>query len=178
MQTIFADNEMKDRLDKKSEPNRRKQYFPLFIDSSRKTVTVIGGGRIAARRVSTLARFSFRIIVVAPDITPELRERTERKEIEYVESLYAPKYLPGSDIVLACTNDEAVNRRIGADCRRLGIAYNNCSDRNDSDFWFPAIMENPGLTAGMIGTGRNHHAVSRAAADIQAYMRKISEEEE
>ena len=49
---------------------REKVFFPLFVDISEKTCVVIGAGRIAARRIRTLADFCGDIRVVAPEAVP------------------------------------------------------------------------------------------------------------
>ena len=58
-----------------------KKYFPIFIDISEMKVVVIGGGKIATRRVNTLLSFTKQIEVVAPEVTTELRELSEKGEI-------------------------------------------------------------------------------------------------
>ena len=45
-----------------------KPYFPLFIDLSGKKAVVIGGGKVASRRVTTLLLFCENIEVVAPEV--------------------------------------------------------------------------------------------------------------
>ena len=54
-------------MDKAKEMRRKirmnKPYFPLFIDIAQKEIVVIGGGRIAERRVKTLLSFAEHIAV-------------------------------------------------------------------------------------------------------------------
>ena len=53
-------------------------YFPMFVDISTKRILVIGGGKIAARRVRTLLKFAEHIEVTAPEICDEMK-RKKRK---------------------------------------------------------------------------------------------------
>ena len=48
-------------------------YFPMFVDISTKRILVIGGGKIAARRVRTLLKFAEHIEVTAPEICDEMK---------------------------------------------------------------------------------------------------------
>ena len=48
--------------------------FPLFLDLTQKRAVVIGGGKIAARRVFALLEFVREITVIAPELLPELGE--------------------------------------------------------------------------------------------------------
>ena len=56
---------------------RRKPYFPVFIDISEKRIIVAGGGRIAERRIDTLLKFTADITVVAPEVTDGIRKRVK-----------------------------------------------------------------------------------------------------
>ena len=61
-------------------------YFPMFVDISEKQVLVIGGGRIAARRVRTLLRFTGHIVVAAPEIGEEMRALFEERGLAEEQS--------------------------------------------------------------------------------------------
>lgn len=52
-------------------------YFPMFVDLTGRHVLVVGGGKIAARRVRTLLEFGCEITVVSPKVCEELREILE-----------------------------------------------------------------------------------------------------
>ena len=43
-------------------------YFPLFVNLEGRRVLVVGGGKIAARRIRTLLEFGCEITVVAPEV--------------------------------------------------------------------------------------------------------------
>ena len=48
---------------------KEKKFFPLFVDLTQKKAVVIGGGKIASRRIQTLLPFVREIVVVAPVCT-------------------------------------------------------------------------------------------------------------
>ena len=52
-------------------------YFPLFVKLEGRRVLVVGGGKIAARRIRTLLEFGCEITVVAPEVGEELLEMLE-----------------------------------------------------------------------------------------------------
>ena len=57
----------------------KKPYFPMFVDISKKKILVIGGGKIAERRVETLLKFADNITVISPEMTERLLERVKEK---------------------------------------------------------------------------------------------------
>ena len=69
-----------------------------------------------------------------------------------------------ASIVLAATDDHAVNRQIVKECRQKGILSNRCDCREDCDFYFPALVQAEGLTIGLCSNGEDHKKVKGAAA--------------
>ena len=72
-----------------------------------------------------------------------------------------------ADILLACTDDRELNRRVGEYGRSRRIPVNVCDAREESTFWFPAVALNDELTMGLIGNGASHGTVRQAAATLR-----------
>ena len=53
---------------KQGKGSRKMAYFPLFVNLEGRRVLVVGGGKIAARRIRTLLEFGCEITVVAPEV--------------------------------------------------------------------------------------------------------------
>lgn len=143
--------------------------FPLFIDLEGKTVLLVGGGKIAARRARVLCGYGASIKVVAKEICSEIRQLP----VAILQRAYIHEDIESAVLVLAATNDTELNHQITQQARSCGIPANNASDRNDCDFYFPAVVQTQQFSVGICGTGRDHHAVAQAAAAI----RKLMEEE-
>ena len=47
-------------------------YFPMFVDLTDKTCLVVGGGKVAYRKVKTLLDFDAKVTVVAESVCPRL----------------------------------------------------------------------------------------------------------
>ena len=148
-----------------------ERRFPLFVPCKGKTVTVVGGGAVAARRIGTLAKFPFAVRVIAPAACADILRRAEAGELQLVRAAYDGSGLADSFFVLACTNDDACNRRVVRDCRAQGIPVNSCSCAADCDFYFPAVITRGPLTAALAGDGSDHAAVRAAADTIREALR-------
>lgn len=140
-----------------------ERRFPLFIHLTGQPVVLFGGGAVAVRRARTLLAFGADLTVVAPEADPALLELDLRLE----RRTYRPGELGTAALVLAATNDPAVNRAIVREAREKGILANNASDHTDSDFFFPAVILTEELTVAVTGTGTNHRAVRKAAETIR-----------
>lgn len=135
--------------------------FPLFVRLSGKPVLVIGGGGIAARRVGALLDFDAAVTVVSPELSPELE--TFRHRIDWRGERYsgiAKRYA----LVLAATNDRMVNGKVGEDARSLDIPVSVADSREESTFWFPALLREEDFVGGLVSAAGDHSGVREAAA--------------
>lgn len=143
--------------------------FPLFIDLHGRHVVIYGGGAIATRRAETLSQFGPRLTVIAPVFSPGLQQL----DCACICARFDPAAVPRADCVLACTDDESVNREIAAVCRARGIPVNNASDQADCDFHFPAVAISPPLVVGINAGGQDHGLVKRTAEKIRALLENL-----
>ena len=118
-------------------------YFPMFVDISTKRILVIGGGKIAARRVRTLLKFAEHIEVTAPEIW--------------------------ADIVLTATDDRELNQKIVSACRMRKILVNTADDKSLCDFFFPAVTEKDGVVIGMNSGGKSPKTVRKVREYLEKY---------
>ncbi|MBR0365511.1 MAG: bifunctional precorrin-2 dehydrogenase/sirohydrochlorin ferrochelatase [Clostridia bacterium] len=131
-------------------------YFPLFVDLSEKRIVVIGAGTIAKRRVKALYDFAGQITVVAPEIHPDIQKLANTDKLKTIRKCYESADLDDADIVLAATNDKIVNREIAELCKEKHIPVNNCSDREQCDFYFPGIIHTENDVIGVTASGQDH----------------------
>ncbi len=127
-------------------------YFPLFIDLQDRPCLIAGGGRIALRKAETLKEFGARITVVAPAVLPEIKEM---KGILYQEKTFEKADLEGQDLVVAATDDEALNHKISIACKRRNIPVNAVDQIEDCTFIFPAYLKEGEVVAAFSSGGQS-----------------------
>ena len=149
---------------------REHEYFPLFFSSEGKRVLVVGGGKIAERRVRTLLQFRFAITVISPELAPGLRELCGEGLFRWEACRYGGWPETGVDLALACTDSPEVNAKVCADARADGVPANRCDSREDCDFYFPAIAANREVVAGLAGDGGSHAATKAAAEKVREVL--------
>lgn len=154
----------------------RKKFFPMFFDISEKNILVVGGGKVAARRVRTLLRFTERLTVLAPQFDEELRKlqkEIQNQELNLIQSPFTPEkesLLDDMDIVLAATNCREVNQRIVALCREKQILVNTADDKYACDFYFPSIIEKDDIVMGINSGGKNPGKVKEMRSLIEGVL--------
>lgn len=113
-------------------------YFPLFIDLTDKPCLVVGDGCVARRKASALAAFGARVKVVAPETCGR---GFETGDVE------------GMTLVVAATDDGAVNRRVADACKARGVPVNVVDDPANCTFVFPAIFRKDPIVAAVSSNG-------------------------
>lgn len=142
-------------------------YFPFFVDLRDRPGLVVGGGRVAARKVRTLLPFGPRLTLCAPALLPELEALpglTVRREP------FSPALLEGAFFVLAATDDRALNRRVARLCRERGIPVNVAAPGEESTFLFPSVVQRGPLTVGISTGGTSPSAAHYLREQIEGLL--------
>lgn len=160
---------MEDESRKTGEGGKRV-FFPMFVDISQKACVVIGAGKIAARRIRTLADFCGDIRVVAPEAAPAVHTMAEEGMCRWIPRAYRPEDLEDADLVLAATDDPKLNEGIHDECKRIGVPVNVCSDQKKCDFHFPGIVRRGELVIGINGAGKDHRRVRALRERVQELL--------
>ncbi len=150
-------------------------YFPLFVDLSHDNILIVGGGAVADRRVHTLLPFAGEMTVVSPEFTEGLASLAQNDQIQIMERTYEPGDLAGRDLVLAATDDAALNRQIAALCRARGIPVNVSSDRTLCDFQFPSVLTDGEVVIGINASGENHSLVRKTRERMEKFLHSEQE---
>jgi len=109
-------------------------YYPVFLDLRGRQVVVIGGGRVATRKVAGLREAGARVRVIAPQVRAGVAaDRIERRR-------YRRGDLVGAVLAFAATDARAVNRAVAREARRLGIPVNVADSVEDCTFLAPARL--------------------------------------
>lgn len=152
---------------------RGKPYFPMFVDISEKKIVLVGGGRIAERRVDTLLKFAGNITVIAPGVTEKIRDMSKDGNIHWIAAVYSKdmeSFLQDAYMVFAATNDSACNERIMNFCREHGILVNVSHKKELCDFYFPAVVVKENVTVGITSGGLSHTQAREVRQRIEATL--------
>lgn len=100
------------------------QALPIFFNINKRLCVVIGGGDVATRKVTMLLKAHAAITLISPEICHELQAMADAKKIQFIQAGYQPHYLNGACMVIAATDDEAVNEAVSRDAKALNIPVN------------------------------------------------------
>ncbi len=142
-------------------PGAGRRYLPLGVDVSNLPCLVVGGGRVGSRKALTLAEAGARVTVLAPEISESLREALESGDIAWERAVYHAESLEGQRLVVAATDDSALNIRIGGEADAQGILACVVSSGRSSRVIFPAVHRRGDLTVAVHSDGRDPVAARR-----------------
>jgi len=126
------------------------KLYPLFADLSGRRVLVVGGGRVAARKVEALLKANARVRVGAIAFDVALRSRSD---VEFIEGEFDEAWLDDAWLVVAATNDAATNRRIAEAAQARRLFVNVVDDLSLSSFHVPAVVDRSPLIVAISSGG-------------------------
>ena len=128
-------------------------YYPVFLDLRGRAALVVGAGDVAAGKVESLLRAGAKVTVVAPRAGNAVRRFVDAAEVTLVDRPYGSQDVRGFQIVIAATDDGAVNRQVAGDARLAGVLVNVVDDAGESSFIAPAVLERGGLQIAVSTSG-------------------------
>lgn len=129
-------------------------YFPLFFDLQGRSLLLVGGGDVGLRKARLLVRAGARIALVSREVHPELKELLEAHQGEWLASDYSAELLEGRVLVVAATDDQALNEQIHADCIARNLPVNVVDNPPLCSFIFPAIVDRSPVVIGITSSGK------------------------
>ncbi|MBO0713608.1 MAG: bifunctional precorrin-2 dehydrogenase/sirohydrochlorin ferrochelatase [Acidimicrobiales bacterium] len=126
--------------------------YPISLSVEGRDCLVVGGGQVAARKATELARCGAAVLVVAPAVVPELGA-TPGVRVE--ERPYRPGDVRGRWLVVAATDDRSVNRAVAADAEAAGVWVNAVDDPGACSFTAPAILRRGPVVVAVSTEGRS-----------------------
>lgn len=126
-------------------------------------VLVVGGGKVADRRVPRLIEAGARVRVVSPSLTEPLARLAEEGRIAWSERAFVDTDLGEAWFILAATDDPGVNKVVAQLAEARHRFCVRADDANSGTAWTPATADAHGLTVAVIGN-RNPR-LSRAVRD-------------
>lgn len=133
-------------------------------------VLVVGGGTVAAGRVTAALDADAHVRVVAPRLNAELRHRWRQGTLDWRPALWSSADLDDADMVLACLDDEDVSTQIAAEARARGIPV-NCADHVElCDFWFASVHREGPLQIALSTNGQGPALGARLRDEVAAAL--------
>lgn len=130
-------------------------FLPIFIDIKNRGCLVVGGGEVATRKVALLRQANANVTIIAPDLDAELKQHHDQKLVSYRKKKFQPEDLTGFVLVIAATNNPAVNKLVSESARELNIPVNVVDNPELCSFIMPAIVDRSPVLIALSSSGHS-----------------------
>lgn len=159
-------------------------YYPIVLQLEGKKIVIIGGGSIASRKLKSVLDKETNIFVVSKSFCDEIMETAYKNEnIDLVYGEYRDEYIKDADMVIAATDDRALNERICEYSKVHKILCANASDYKNGDFIMPSVFRRGDFIASFTTCGASPSLCKQAKdmmeerypEDFDSYVRILGE---
>ncbi len=149
---------------KESKP---RPYYPIFLNLQGKKCIVVGGGRVALRKVTTLLNCGADITVISPRPHAEISKLFKNKAIRLVRRNYERGDLRRAALSIAATHVKEINRKVAEESKKNGTPVNVVDDAELSDFIIPSSFRRGGLSVAVSTSGMSPALAKKIRAKLE-----------
>jgi precorrin-2 dehydrogenase/sirohydrochlorin ferrochelatase len=143
------------------------RYYPVFLDVRGRRCIVVGGGQVAERKALALFDAGADLDLVSPELTPILRELAHKGKITHHPRHFDEQDVAGAYLVIAATNDAAVNEAVARASRKAGILVNAATSPDEGTFVVPSVVERGDLLIAISTCGDSPALARKVREDLE-----------
>jgi uroporphyrin-III C-methyltransferase/precorrin-2 dehydrogenase/sirohydrochlorin ferrochelatase len=145
-------------------------YLPLFYDVRQQPCLLVGGGEVALRKAQSLVRSQAIVHVIAPDIDPALEKLVSENKGKLENRPFTPEDIGEYRLVIAATDDPAVNEHVSNAARARGCLINVVDNPELSNFITPAVIDRDPLIVAISSGGQAPVLARQLRARIESLV--------
>jgi precorrin-2 dehydrogenase / sirohydrochlorin ferrochelatase len=136
-----------------------------MIKLKRKKVTVIGGGKVAERKIDSLLHAEAKVEVISPIVTDKIETWAEKNQLTWLKKMFEPSDVKKSFLVIAATNRRAINQQVAEAVNEFQL-LNLVDDPENSNFIVPAAFQQGSLTIAISTAGSSPGLAKKIKSDL------------
>ena len=153
-------------------------WFPLFVNLKNKKVLVIGGGKVAFKKIIKIMEYEADIRVIAENIPEEKLLELKNLKIENNRKIEnnkdeIEKLVEEYFLVIAATDNEELYENIAEICDSKGILIINASSKTKMNVMFGGIVKNDEFQIAISTSGKNCRRSRAMKSEIQKILDRI-----
>ncbi|MDX2456492.1 MAG: siroheme synthase CysG [Gammaproteobacteria bacterium] len=145
-------------------------YLPVFLKIEDRPCLIVGGGKVAARKATLLNRAGGRITVVTTEACGEIKTLIEQGAVTCVEREFREEDMDGVVLVIAATDDEAVNRAVSELANQHRIPVNVVDNPDLCSFIVPSIIDRSPVQVAVSTGGASPVLARLLRARLESYI--------
>ena len=146
--------------------------YPIMVNMNGKPVVIIGGGEVAARKVSDLLEAGASVKVVSPEFHKDITDAAELfgDKVVLEKRKYEKGDLAGAFIVFSATNDSSVNAGVFREAEEKSILINAVDDPPNCSFYVPSFVRKGDLLFSLSTAGASPAMAARLRREIEKHI--------
>lgn len=142
-------------------------YYPISLNLDGKKVVVIGGGKIAKRKITGLIEARADITVVSPELTHELNEYAQAGKINWKKKDFSAFDIRDAFLIIAATNQPEINQAVQAAAEPYQL-ISLVDDPEESSFILPSVVKRGRLSIAVSTSGASPILAKQIKQEIAA----------
>jgi len=147
-----------------------KRLYPMSVSLESKRCLVVGGGKVALRKVESLLEYGAEVVVVSPRVEEGIRNRAQEKMISLREREFSDCDLDDVVMVFIATDDHALNNHIVRLCKSRHIWVNAADNPDESDFFVPSVLRRGSLSIAVSTDGKSPLLAARLRRELETLI--------
>jgi precorrin-2 dehydrogenase / sirohydrochlorin ferrochelatase len=141
--------------------------FPMFLKLAKRRCLVVGAGKTAEEKISTLLRCGATVIVVAPVATRTIKALAAGNQIVWEERRFELGDLDRVFLTVVATPLKTLNKTVFEEAQRRRILCNVVRDRQLCDFYYPAVVRRGPLQIAISTAGHSGALAQRLRKQME-----------
>lgn len=141
--------------------------FPIFLKLAGRRCVVVGAGKTAEEKISSLLACDALVTVVAPSATPKIQGWVHDEKLFWAKKRFDGQDLDGAFLTVIATSSKAVNRAAFEEAQQRGILCNVVRDRAYCDFYYPAVVRRGPLQIAISTAGHSGALAQRLREELE-----------
>ena len=142
--------------------------YPVTLNIDQQLCVVVGGGRVAERKILALLNAGAQIRVISPQLTKTLHKLASNGQIDWLARAFVPHDVRGAMLVFAATNKRQVNERVTLAAAESGLLVNVADAPDQCSFQVPAVVRQGDLTIAISTNGKSPAFAARIRKQLEA----------
>jgi uroporphyrin-III C-methyltransferase/precorrin-2 dehydrogenase/sirohydrochlorin ferrochelatase len=144
--------------------------LPIFLKLDGRPGLLVGAGNVALEKIGSLLPTGIRLRVIAPEAIAEIQQLAIDGKLEWIQGSFEVTDLDGNFLVIAATNNPAVNATVYREAVERGILCNSVDDPPHCDFYFGSVVRRGDLQVAISTAGESPAVAQRLRREIDAQL--------
>ena len=117
-------------------------YLPLFIETTGKKCLIVGGGKVASRKLIPILKAKMKVTLISPEVVEEIELNFQKnKNLKIIKRKFEPEDIKDQFLIIAATNEKTTNQKIAKLSKDNNILVNMAEDSLSGNTLIPSVVD-------------------------------------